>query len=89
MASKGRPSPTYYYNYASFLFKNRYHRECNDKALSAINKAIEINPKKHFYELKYLILFVMGNIEEAKTVQERFDDKEGKYKSMKEFAEGF
>jgi len=31
----------------------------------------------------------MGNIEEAKTVQERFDDKEGKYKSMKEFAEGF
>jgi hypothetical protein len=41
-AKVGQPSATYWYNYAAFLFKHREERERNDKALVAVNNALEI-----------------------------------------------
>jgi hypothetical protein len=32
-----------------------------------------------------MILFVMGNMEEARTVEREFKDKEGKYAAMKDY----
>jgi len=62
VASTGKASATNWYNYAAFLFKHRDEREKNEKALMAINKALEIKEKPHFYELKYLLLFLSGNM---------------------------
>lgn len=81
----GKPSATAFYNYAVFLFKNRHELDLNHKALEAIENAIELKRKEKFFELKYMILFVMGNMEEARSVEREFRDKEGKYAAMKDY----
>jgi hypothetical protein len=62
-AKVGQPSATYWFNYAAFLFKHRDERERNDKALIAVNNALEIKQKVEYVELKYMLLFLMGNLE--------------------------
>lgn len=36
----------------------------------AINKAIDIEPKKQYLKLKYMLLFLCGSMEEAKRMHE-------------------
>lgn len=40
VAKMGQPKATHWFNYACFLFKHREYRECNEKALRAVNQAI-------------------------------------------------
>lgn len=84
VAEMGRPSATYWYNYAVFLFDNREHLE-QDQALKAINKALELKTKAKFYQLKYLILFTTGNLEEAKGLHDLLEDQEGQFTLMREY----
>lgn len=81
----GKPSATAYYNYAAFLFKKRHDLDLNHKALEAIETAIELKKKDKFYELKYMILFAMGNMEEARSVEAQFKDAQGKYAAIKDY----
>ena len=54
--------------------------------MKAINKAIEIRKKDKYNELKYLILFVSGNMEEARAMQGTLGkEEEKKFKIMKEY----
>ena len=84
VAEMGETSATHWYNYAAFIFNCREELEQNDRALKAINKAIEIQEKPHYYELKYLLLFTSGNMEEAKTIHAKLTDAEDKFRIMKE-----
>lgn len=81
-AKVGEPSASYWFNYAAFLFKNRNERENNEKALAAINRALEIRTKNQYLELKYMLLFIMGNLEEAAKIQDSMTDP--KFNAMKE-----
>lgn len=80
----GDQSATAWYNYAAFLFNHRQEIQRNEQALKAINKAIEIQPKQHYQQLKYLLLFVAGNMEEAKNMHTLIEDPEDKFKPMRE-----
>lgn len=71
VAEMGDDVATYWYNYAAFLFNYREKLEKNEKALMAINKAIEIKPKKQYKKLKYLLLVLCGNMEEAKNMHQK------------------
>ena len=74
VAEMGEQSATFWYNYAVFLFNNRDELELNEQALKAINKAIELKERPKYYELKYLLLFVSGNMEEAKHLHSYLTD---------------
>ena len=81
----GDQSATAWYNYAAFLFNHREELERNEQAIKAINKAIDIEPRQRYLELRYLLLFVAGNMEEAKGMHTVMKDPEGKFKPMKQF----
>ena len=52
--------------------------------MRAINKAIELQGKQKYYELKYLLLFVAGNMDEAKNMHTLVEDPTGKFKAIRE-----
>ena len=77
--------PTYWYNYAAYLFNHREEQENNEKALKAINRALELSTKPQYYKLKYLLLFVSDNMEEAKKMHPQLTASSNELKPMMEY----
>jgi hypothetical protein len=83
VAEMGEESATHWYNFAAILFNHSEKLQLNEEAIKAINRAIAIKTKPRFQELKYLLLFTSGNMEEAKTLHPFLTDPGDKFKLMK------